>query len=75
MPEQPLPYIGMQMGFKLRPVAVMAANDQFFPQTFFQFFFEPLGHSFEVVHGFIGCPPLGVPAIITAETVAASAPR
>src|SRR5579864_562380 len=72
MAEQPLLHIRVQVGFKLRPVALLAADNQFFPDTFFLFVLKPSGDCFEVVHGFVGDAALRMPTVIAREPITAA---
>src|ERR1700758_18271 len=75
MAEQPLLHIRVQMRFKLWPVALLAADNQFFPDTFFLFVLEPSGYCFEVMHGFVGDAALRMPSVIAREPITAAPAR
>src|SRR5438874_7215030 len=65
----------MQVGFKVVPVTLLAAEDQIIKQIFLQSLSQVLGHKFKMMESFILHATLGVATIITSETVATAAAR
>src|SRR5581483_9381851 len=73
--HQPLLYVRMQVRLELRPMRVLAADDQLLPQPLLCLIFKTFRYDFEVVHDFIGNAALGMPGIIAVEAVASATPR
>src|ERR1700683_4257431 len=63
----------MQLGFELRPVNVLAAENPLVEHVFFQCIFDELGDELEMVEGIVGDAALGVASIVASEAVAAAA--
>src|SRR5208282_1516596 len=62
----------MQLGLEFVPASIVAADDQLFIKAFFESSAQVLGHVFEMVQGFVVDAALGVAAVVSGVTVAAS---
>src|SRR5207237_8656624 len=65
----------MQVGFKIVPVTLLAANDQIVGQIFLQSFSQVFGHKFKMMQSFVLNTTLGVATIVDGEAVATAAVR
>ena len=63
----------MQLGFELRPVSVLAAEDPFVEDAFFQGFLNDLGDELKMVKSIVGDAALSVACIVAAEAIATAA--
>ena len=65
----------MQVGLKIVPITLLAANDQIVEQIFLQSLSQVFGHKFKMMQSFVLNTTLGVAAIVAREAIPTPAVR
>ena len=73
VPQHPLPHIRMELRLELRPVRVVTANDQFFPQTALEFSLQAVGYLPVMLTGLVGHVPFDVAGVVSCVAIGARA--